>query len=355
MTVPTLTTKPGRASDSRPANGRLVMTMKWIRALFAAVAMLGLAQPAAARVEKVVLHSEAVEGNLEGNSADREVFVILPDSYDTEPGRRYPVVYFLHGFNSTAADYVIERDFDASLQASGAQVIIVAPDTKTKWGGAMYANSPTVGNFEDFVAGELVAWTDQHFRTIPQREARGLAGHSMGGHGTFKLGMKHADLFGALYAMNPCCQIPRFAASVDPKLEGLSVEQALATDWISRGYFAISAAWAPNTGKPPFYADLAMNAGKVDEMVLAKWAANAPIAMVSQYLPALRRMRGIALDTGDTDIVRADYEQMHDTLTRFRISHEAEIYEGDHVNRVAERFRTHVLPFFVKHLEGSAP
>jgi S-formylglutathione hydrolase FrmB len=328
--------------------------MMYFKMVLACLAMLGLGQPAIARVEKTVVHSAAVEGNLEGNSAHRTVFVILPDSYDKARNRRYPVVYFLHGFNSTAQDYAEGRDFDASLQASGAQVIIVVPDTMTKWGGSMYANSPTVGNFEDFIAGELVAWTDKHFRTIARREARGLAGHSMGGHGTFKLGMKHADVFSALYAMNPCCQIPRLASSVDPKLESYSVDQALAADWLSRGYFAISAAWAPNPGKPPFYADLAMNEGKVNELVIAKWAANAPIAMASQYLPVLRRMRGIGLDTGDTDFVRADYEQMHDTLTRFGIKHDGEIYMGDHGNRVQERFRTHVLPFFTKHLKGSA-
>jgi S-formylglutathione hydrolase FrmB len=202
--------------------------MMYFKMVLACLAMLGLGQPAIARVKKTVVHSAAVEGNLEGNSADRTVFVILPDSYDKARNRRYPVVYFLHGFNSTAQDYAEGRDFDASLQASGAQVIIVVPDTMTKWGGSMYANSPTVGNFEDFIAGELVAWTDKHFRTIARREARGLAGHSMGGHGTFKLGMKHADVFSALYAMNPCCQIPRLASSVDPKLESYSVDQALA-------------------------------------------------------------------------------------------------------------------------------
>lgn len=321
-----------------------------LRTLLACAALIGLAHPALARMEKTTVHSASVEGNLEGNSAERTVYVFLPDSYDKTKAARYPVVYFLHGYNSTADEYVARNDFDAALKASGVEAIIVVPDSMTKWGGSMYSNSPTVGNFEDFVAVDLVAWTDKHFRTIPSRKARGLAGHSMGGYGTLKLGMKRADVFGAIYAMNPCCQIPRPASSADPKYEGWSVDQALAADWMSRGNFAVAAAWSPNPGKPPFFADLGTSEGKVNDLVIAKWAANSPVAMASQYLPSLRRMSGIAIDTGDTDFVRADDELIHETLTRFGIPHDWEIYVGDHGNRVKERFRTHVLPFFARHL-----
>lgn len=324
-----------------------------LKALIVCSALIGLSHPALARMEKTTVHSAAVEGNLEGNSADRTVYVFLPDSYDKTRGKRYPVVYFLHGYNSTADQYVERNDFGAALKASGTEAIIVVPDSMTKWGGSMYSNSPTVGNFEDFIAEDLVAWTDKHFRTIAAREARGLAGHSMGGYGTLKLGMKRADVFGALYAMNPCCQIPRPASSADPKYEGWSVDQALTADWMSRGNFAVAAAWSPNPAKPPFYADLGTSEGKVNDLVIAKWAANSPVAMASQYLPSLRRMSGIAIDTGDTDFVRADDELIHETLTRFGIAHDWEIYVGDHGNRVKERFSTHVLPFFTKHLKGS--
>lgn len=321
-----------------------------LKTLIACATLLGLSHPALARMEKTTVHSASVEGNLEGNSAKRTVYVFLPDSYDKAKATRYPVVYFLHGYNSTADQYVERNYFDAALKASGVEAIIVVPDSMTKWGGSMYSKSPTVGNFEDFVAVDLVAWTDKHFRTIAAREARGLAGHSMGGYGTLKLGMKRADVFGALYAMNPCCQIPRPASSADPKYEGWSVDQALTADWMSRGNFAVAAAWSPNPAKPPFFADLGTSEGKVNDLVIAKWAANSPVAMASQYLPSLRRMSGIAIDTGDTDFVRADDELIHDTLTRFGIAHDWEIYVGDHGNRVKERFRTHVLPFFSRHL-----
>ncbi|MEL0253438.1 MAG: alpha/beta hydrolase-fold protein, partial [Novosphingobium sp.] len=102
-----------------------------LKALIACAALLELSDPALARMEKATVHSAAVEGNLEGNSADRTVYVFLPDSYDKAKGKRYPVIYFLHGYNSTADQYVERNDFDAALKASGTEAIIVVPDSMT--------------------------------------------------------------------------------------------------------------------------------------------------------------------------------------------------------------------------------
>ena len=68
--------------------------------------------------------------------------------------------------------------------AQGAQdMIIVLPDSKTFHNGSMYSSSVTTGDFERFIAHDLVAYIDAHYRTIPERKSRGLAGHSMGGYG----------------------------------------------------------------------------------------------------------------------------------------------------------------------------
>ena len=73
----------------------------------------------------------------------------------------------------------------------------------------MYSSSVTTGDFERFVARDVVAYIDAHYRTIPERASRGLVGHSMGGYGATRIGMKHADVFGSLYIMSPCCLSPR--------------------------------------------------------------------------------------------------------------------------------------------------
>ena len=330
---------------------------KWVRAALAVLAMLSAA-PGLARVEKISVHGQSLEGNTEGNSADRAVYVLLPPSYDKAKARRYPVIYVLHGYQMTAEQFVgwgpLEQRYEAAMAATGREFILVVPDSFTKQGGSMYSDSITVGAFETFTAKELVAYVDGHYRTIARRESRGLAGHSMGGYGTLRLGMKHPEVYSALYAMNPCCLNPRaITAEEGRKYEGLTPEQVAKGDFGTRANYAVAAAWSPDPSKPPFYADLATSGGQIDPLVVAKWHANSPVAMVAQYVPALRSMTAIGLDTGDKDFVRADDEAMHAELQRFHIAHDWELFEGDHGNRFAERLEKVTLPFFAKHLAFS--
>nr|NUR37710.1 esterase [Sphingomonas sp.] len=324
--------------------------------MFGAVAAVLLAAaPAHARLEKITVHGKSLEGNLEGNSPDRTVIVLLPPSYDTAKSRRYPVVYFLHGYNSEAEGTVawthMEERHKAAMAATGREFIVVAPDNNTLLKGSMYSDSVTVGNFETFNANELVAYIDSHYRTIAKRESRGLFGHSMGGYGTLRLGMKHPNTYSAIYAMNPCCLMPRpFKAEEGAKYEGLTPETLKNADFGAQTTWAVAVTWSPNPKKPPFYADMATKDGVLDPLVIAKWSANAPVAMVPQYLTALRSLTAIGIDTGDKDFVNVDDKAMHAELLKFGIKHDWELYEGDHGNRVSERLEKVVFPFFAKHL-----
>ncbi len=84
-------------------------------------------------------------------------------------------------------------------------VIVVMPDAHTRFQGSFYSSSPTTGDWESYVYEELVAYIDSHYRTIADVESRGLAGHSMGGYGTIRIGIKRPDVFSSIYALNPCC------------------------------------------------------------------------------------------------------------------------------------------------------
>ena len=332
--------------------------LRTLRVLVTAFCLLA-AVPALARVEKITVHGRSLESNLEGNSADRTVLVLLPTSYDKAAKRRYPVVYFLHGYNSQAEGTVawtkMEERHKAAMAATGREFIVVAPDSDTLLHGSMYSDSVTVGNFETFTAKELVRYIDSHYRTIARRDSRGLFGHSMGGYGTLRLGMKHPDVFSAIYAMNPCCLMPRpFNAEEGRKYERLTPETLKTADFGAQTTWAVAVTWSPNPSKPPFYADMATKDGVVDPLVLAKWSANALVAMVPQYLPALRSMTAIGMDTGDKDFVHTDDEAMHAELLKFGIRHDWELYEGDHGNRVSERLEKVVFPFFAKHLSFPA-
>src|SRR6201996_3714923 len=161
------------------------------------------------QVEHIEVHGTALEGNLEGDAVDREVIVFLPPSYSSDPRRRYPVVYALHGYSIGAEQWTHEIHVPQTIEgafAQGAQeMIVVLPNSKTIHNGSMYSSSVTTGDFENFIAHDVVAYIDSHYRTIPERMNRGLVGHSMGGYGASRIGMKHPDVFGALYIMSPCC------------------------------------------------------------------------------------------------------------------------------------------------------
>ncbi len=313
----------------------------------------------AVTVERIKIHSPAIEGNLEGNTADRDVIVMLPPSYAHAPERRYPVVYALHGYSVGAEQWASEIHVPQTIEGAFAKgskdVIVVLPDSKTLHNGSMYSRSVTTGDFETFIEHDLVHYIDAHYRTLAARESRGLVGHSMGGYGAARIGMTYADTFGALYLMSPCCLSPRDPAQIDPKaiaaIEAVKTpEEATRLEWGQRAMLASAAAWSPNPDRPPLYLDLPIKDGVVQADVVAKWAANAPLAFVDQYIGNLRRYRAISIDVGDQDGLRGDAEKLHDVLDRYGIANAFTVYPGTHTSDVAVRFQEHVMPFFSEHL-----
>ncbi|MGA3020083.1 MAG: alpha/beta hydrolase-fold protein, partial [Bryobacteraceae bacterium] len=260
-------------------------------------------------VERVKVHGKELEGNLEGDSPDREVLVYLPASYKTSGSRRYPVVYMLHGFTDDPDHWwgfiqhfvnlpeVLDRAF---ADGSTREVIVAMPNAYTAYQGAMYSNSAATGNWEDFVTGELVAYIDGHYRTIASAASRGLAGHSMGGYGALKIGMKHPEIYSSLYVMSPCCLSAPTAQSAGrggARAKAIhSQAEAAKADFGTKAVLAEAAAWSPNPKNPPLYFDLPTKGGEFRPEIAAKWAANAPLAMIDQYIGYLRRMKAVAMD-----------------------------------------------------------
>ena len=311
------------------------------------------------QVEHIKVHGTSLEGNLEGDAVDRDVIVFLPPSYDTSKTRRYPVVYALHGYSIGADQWTHEIQVPQTVEGAFAlgarEMIVVLPDSKTLYGGSMYSSSITTGDFERFIAHDLVAYIDAHYRTIAARSSRGLAGHSMGGYGAARISMKYPDVFGSVYIMSPCCLSPRAAGHANPDSDRALAAVKTSADAAGlpfplRMQLASAAAWSPDPKSPPLYLDLPTKDGMPQLDVLARWAANAPLAFVDQYIGNLRQYRAIAIDVGDQDGLRADTEKLHDALDRYSIANRFEIYHGTHTSAVADRFQNHVLPFFSQNL-----
>jgi enterochelin esterase-like enzyme len=314
-------------------------------------------------VERIKVHGKSLEGNLEGDSPDRDVAVYLPPGYATAKSRRYPVVYLLHGygfgydtFNGRLATLPDSADRDIAA-GSIKDMIVVLPDAYTIHKGSMYSNSITTGYWEDYVAVDLVAYIDSHYRTIPSRMSRGLGGHSMGGYGALRIGMKHPEVFSALYLMSSCCL--NATLTFDPgrmaPAEAITTREQAVEAGRGRGFgvsvtLAEAAAWSPNPKNPPLYYDLPVKNGQLQPDVIAKWAANAPLAMVEQYVPNLKKYKAVAIEIGTKDGLYRTNKQLHEMLDASGVVHGYDEYDGDHTNRVFERIEKNALPFFSQQL-----
>ena len=238
-------------------------------------------------VERVTVRGPALEGNVQRDSPDREVTVYLPPGYAADQKRRFPVVYLLHGAGQRENAFleVLARLQDGADRLAAAQgfseFIVVTPNATTA-AKEMYA-----GNWERYVADDLVAYVDGHYRTLAHRMSRGLAGHDTGGAAALRIGMKRPEIFADLYLMsavgegNPASEIEKYAANL-------------------QAYYAI------------------------------------------------------AMDVGAADTAAGWNRQLHAAMTKLRIPHAYEEYDGDRSNRLRERIERNVLVFFARNLASPA-
>jgi S-formylglutathione hydrolase len=317
-------------------------------------------------VQRVTVHGKALEGNLEGDSPDRAVMVYLPKSYSTERAKRYPVLYLLHGFTDDIDHWWGVKQHFISVpaviekaMASGGmrEMIVVMPDAFTRYQGSMYSNSATTGNWERYITNELVEAIDSRYRTIAAAQSRGLAGHSMGGYGTARIGMKHPEVFSTIYLLSPCCMAASQSSEKSAKaMEGIHNDADIAkADFATKAMMASAAAWSSNPKNPPFFFDLPWKDGQLQPEIVAKWKENAPLVMMDQFGENWKKLHAIAFDAGAQDAgIAATVKTLDEKLTSLGIAHTFEIYEGTHVSRIAERLELKTLPFFSKELSFEA-
>jgi S-formylglutathione hydrolase len=308
------------------------------------------------------VRSPALEGNRLGDSPVRPLLVYLPPSYAQDASRRYPAVYLLHGFGRSPKSWVdgsfqglaIGRAMDSLIAAQAVkEFIIVMPDGANALHGSVWTNSATTGDWETYLVRDVVRYVDQHYRTIRRAPSRGIAGHSMGASAALRLAMRYPAGFGAVYAMSPNAQLPceTLAAAEREELLGLTRRsQADSIGGGSRLCLAYAAAWSPDSARPPFFADLPFRkvdaAVAPDSTVLEQWSSWRLIDMAPRYREGLVRLRGIAFDVGTADGYAPGVAQFDSLLTRLRVRHRYQTYDGDHSNRIGRRVVEALLPWF---------
>lgn len=312
------------------------------------------------------LTSEALAGNLLGDPTTRKVWVRLPPGYDYSD-KRYPVVYVLHDFardTQEVADLLsMVCYFAEPLMAAGdvGEMILVSPDASNQLGASYYRSSPTIGDYETYVTQELVGYMDANYRTIANRDGRGLMGCGMGGDGAMHLALTYPEVFGAVAAVEGIFDLEELPSWEHARAGFGGTPQDL-EEWsqlpgIIQFYISQAAVAAPNPDNPPFYLDMPFEVvdgePQIVEEVREKIIAGDSMHDVEAYLDQPTRLNGIMIYHGknDPDIPVEQARALDRLLTDLGLEHQyLEEVGGGAQGRCNSMNYTHALQFMSDHL-----
>jgi S-formylglutathione hydrolase FrmB len=173
-------------------------------AVIVALALLAVPASAPARTPLRLISSQQLDPRLSeltfttpALDTTTGVRVLLPDRYASSK-RRYPVLYLLHGCCGGTTGFRSWTDqMGAEALTAGLPLIVVMPDGGANGGYVNWWNFGSQGppEWETYHVDQLIPWVDRHYRTIPRRSGRALAGLSMGGDGAMHYAARHPDMF----------------------------------------------------------------------------------------------------------------------------------------------------------------
>jgi enterochelin esterase-like enzyme len=337
-------------------------------------------QQAKVNIEVFMLDSQALAGNLLGDPSERPVQVILPPGYAASD-KRYPVLYYMHGgsaywivpmlnelqdmwrydylgIENASGDFI--ADVERSMQRGEIQeMILVFPHAGNKFSGSWYLSSPTIGDYETYLTQELVDYVDSHYRTLPQRESRGIAGCSMGADGAAHLGLKYPDVYAVVVPQSGIYFWDRIPCLLEGAKEFTRepadyYEFLLLSEYI-HCEMGIAAGVAPNANKPPFYLDMpwVIVDGKTEIApgYVEKSKALDPRSDVERYLAQPTRLNALLVQHGaNDDIVPVGMARDFDKLlTEKGIAHE---FDDSFITHCSYDMVPPMLKFMSDHLVG---
>ncbi|MDI3319293.1 alpha/beta hydrolase [Pinibacter soli] len=335
------------------------------------------------RGEIVVKHflAPSIKGNHGGEDPMRSVSVYLPAGYN-ESRQHYPVIYFLHGFYMNDSLQLLFTSFKDLLDQAIEEkkihpVIVVFPNSETHFKGSFYTNSALTGNWADFIGKDIVNYIDKNFRTIPNKNSRGLAGHSMGGNGALKVGMLYSEVFGSVYALSPAVlswsneisvENPVFRI-IDTLKDETPLKKVLTNpfaDTTMTGFFTVlmidlGRTYSPSENKKPFQAKMPATYNgdniTVHDDVKKLWEQNFTLNLVDSHVKDLKSLSGLKFDWGtleENKHIPVTCVQLEKKLDSYGVKYEAETYAGHHSDKIGGkkgRVYTAMLPFFESHLK----
>ena len=155
--------------------------------------------------------SAIAQGRIDCNSLPSRILhrpvrycVMLPPSYETDSGKKYPALYFLHGLGENEQTLLRSGGWglieDLRQQHKIGDFILIAPEGR----GSFFINSADGHDrYSDFLLTEFIPYIESHYRIIRDRKSRGVTGLSMGGYGALRAAFARPDLFGSVSAQSP--------------------------------------------------------------------------------------------------------------------------------------------------------
>jgi S-formylglutathione hydrolase FrmB len=129
---------------------------------------------------------------------------LLPPSYDVQPTKKFPVLYFLHGLGGDQSFMVSSGGWnvidDAWEQKRFAEFVVITPQA----GNSFYINSKSgQTKYEDFFVRDFVPQMEKQFRLLGTRSGRAIGGISMGGYGALRFAFKYPQMFASASGLMP--------------------------------------------------------------------------------------------------------------------------------------------------------
>jgi S-formylglutathione hydrolase FrmB len=278
------------------------------------------------RIDEHVISSELLRGNPLGDPHERPLWVYLPPGYDSEPERRYPVVYVIQGYTGHLAMWRNRSPYRLPFPEAADAVfadgevppaIVVYVDAWTSYGGSQFVDSPATGRYHSYLCDEVVPWVDARYRTRPEAAHRAIMGKSSGGFGAMITPMLRPDLFGALAthagdSLYEYSYISDFAPAVRHlrRYDGdiwrwwadFSARTAFTKeeDMTLLGLLGVAACFS---AQPDGTVDLPFDTvtGVIRPAVWQRWLDWDPVRMVPAHADALLGLRAIWIDAGTRD------------------------------------------------------
>lgn len=260
------------------------------------------------RYRLVTIDAPEVRGALD-NPTQRRLCVRLPNTYASEPARRYPVIYVLPGIRGT--DATVTGDFGAIADDVGREALYVGVDTSNNAGSTYFVDSPVSGAWARFLFERVVPHVDANFRTMGDASSRGVVGHSTGGFNAVSVAFRRPDVFSAVGASSPdALDMATWFLGADGRADPLwlgwmRVDDAVGGPGQMTSY---AADWSPDARAPRGFAwPFDLTTGAVVPEAWSRWLDASPIAWLSREdgLARARRLSGrIYLTCGRRDEAR---------------------------------------------------